>query len=92
LLGWSIKRPRRRGAAAGGGSRVRFRLHSPAIQHQEISVSKKLIACTAAAAVVGTFAFAGTAVARDQIRVVGSSTVYPFTTAVAEQFGKSGAG
>lgn len=26
--------------------------------------------------------------ARDQIRVVGSSTVYPFTTAVAEQFGK----
>jgi phosphate transport system substrate-binding protein len=69
-----------------------FGLHSPAIQHQEISVSKKLIACTAAAAVVGTFAFAGTAVARDQIRVVGSSTVYPFTTAVAEQFGKSGAG
>ncbi len=55
-------------------------------------MSKKLIACTAAAAVVGTFAFAGTAVARDQIRVVGSSTVYPFTTAVAEQFGKSGAG
>jgi phosphate transport system substrate-binding protein len=28
--------------------------------------------------------------ARDQIRVVGSSTVYPFTTAVAEQFGKAG--
>jgi len=27
--------------------------------------------------------------ARDQIRIVGSSTVYPFTTAVAEQFGKS---
>lgn len=26
--------------------------------------------------------------ARDQIRVVGSSTVYPFTTAVAENFGK----
>ena len=55
-------------------------------------MSKKLFACTAAAAVVGTFAFAGTAVARDQIRIVGSSTVYPFTTAVAEQFGKSGAG
>ncbi len=35
---------------------------------------------------------AGTAEARDQIRIVGSSTVYPFTTAVAEQFGKSGAG
>lgn len=33
---------------------------------------------------------AGAAEARDQIRVVGSSTVYPFTTTVAEQFGKSG--
>ena len=32
----------------------------------------------------------GAAYARDQIRVVGSSTVYPFTTAVAEQFGKGG--
>jgi phosphate transport system substrate-binding protein len=31
------------------------------------------------------------ALARDQIRIVGSSTVYPFTTAVSEQFGKSGA-
>ena len=28
--------------------------------------------------------------ARDQIRIVGSSTVYPFTTAVAEAFGKTG--
>jgi phosphate transport system substrate-binding protein len=27
--------------------------------------------------------------ARDQIRIVGSSTVYPFTTTVAEQFGKT---
>ena len=32
---------------------------------------------------------AGAAVARDQIRVVGSSTVFPFATAVAEQFGRS---
>lgn len=30
------------------------------------------------------------AFARDQIRIVGSSTVYPFTTAVAEQLGKTG--
>jgi phosphate transport system substrate-binding protein len=30
------------------------------------------------------------ALARDQIRIVGSSTVYPFTTAVAEQFAKTG--
>ncbi len=55
-------------------------------------MSNKLIAISAAAAVLGTFAFAGAAVARDQIRIVGSSTVYPFTTAVAEQFGKSGGG
>jgi phosphate transport system substrate-binding protein len=32
---------------------------------------------------------ASTAYARDQIRVVGSSTVYPFATAVAEEFAKS---
>ncbi len=30
----------------------------------------------------------GVAEARDQIRIVGSSTVFPFTTAVAEAFGK----
>lgn len=43
----------------------------------------------AAAAVVAS---ANAAFARDQIRVVGSSTVYPFTTAVAEQFGKANGG
>ena len=32
---------------------------------------------------------AGAAMARDQIRIVGSSTVFPFSTAVAEQFGKT---
>jgi phosphate transport system substrate-binding protein len=53
----------------------------------------KFVACTALAAVGCTFVFAAPALAqRDQIRIVGSSTVYPFTTAVAEQFGKSGAG
>ncbi len=31
----------------------------------------------------------GLAAARDQIRIVGSSTVYPFTTIVAEQLGKT---
>jgi phosphate transport system substrate-binding protein len=48
-----------------------------------------LLAAGAAAGVIG---LADAASARDQIRIVGSSTVYPFTTAVAEQFGKSGAG
>ena len=45
-----------------------------------------------AAAVAATILLATSAHARDQIRIVGSSTVYPFTTAVAEQFGKSGGG
>lgn len=31
----------------------------------------------------------GAAEARDQIRIVGSSTVFPFSTAVAEEFGRS---
>jgi len=35
-------------------------------------------------------ALAGSAQARDQIRIVGSSTVYPFATAVAEEFGHKG--
>lgn len=33
-------------------------------------------------------AFAGAAQARDQIQIVGSSTVFPFSTAVAEAFGQ----
>ncbi len=43
-----------------------------------------------AAVAVAAVATAGAAHARDQIRIVGSSTVYPFSTAVAEQFGKAG--
>jgi len=43
---------------------------------------------TAAALLI--FALCGsTAHARDQIRIVGSSTVFPFSTAVAEQFGRT---
>ncbi len=34
-------------------------------------------------------ALAAPSAARDQIRIVGSSTVYPFSTAVAEQFGRT---
>ncbi|MGQ0457128.1 MAG: substrate-binding domain-containing protein [Hyphomicrobium sp.] len=47
-------------------------------------------ASTAAIVAASVVAFSGAAAARDQIRIVGSSTVYPFTTAVAEQFGKAG--
>ena len=40
-------------------------------------------------AAIALTAIASGAQARDQIRIVGSSTVYPFATAVAEQFGKT---
>ena len=43
----------------------------------------------AAAAGVALVAVNSGAAARDQIRIVGSSTVFPFSTAVAEQFGKT---
>ena len=45
-----------------------------------------------AIAFAATSALSTAAFARGQIRVVGSSTVYPFTTAVAEQFGKASGG
>ncbi|MEM7410273.1 MAG: PstS family phosphate ABC transporter substrate-binding protein [Myxococcota bacterium] len=38
---------------------------------------------------LGTLLLAASASARDQIRIVGSSTVYPFATAAAEEFGRS---
>jgi len=50
----------------------------------KIQTLAKALALTAAFVVVG-----GAAQARDQIRIVGSSTVYPFTTTVAEQVGKT---
>jgi phosphate transport system substrate-binding protein len=46
----------------------------------------------AAIAFAATSSLSTAAFARDQISIVGSSTVYPFTTAVAEQFGKAGGG
>jgi len=45
---------------------------------------KKILMAVSAVAL-----FASPALARDQIRIVGSSTVYPFTTTVAENFGKT---
>lgn len=47
--------------------------------------------CSVSTLAVATLMTAGAAQARDQIQIVGSSTVFPFTTAVAERFGqKSG--
>ncbi|MFM2110388.1 MAG: PstS family phosphate ABC transporter substrate-binding protein [Steroidobacteraceae bacterium] len=52
---------------------------------------KKTLFLLAATAVSATLApFAPAQAARDFINVVGSSTVYPFTTTVAEQFGRQG--
>jgi len=40
-------------------------------------------------AAVSAITFVGAAQAAEQIKIVGSSTVYPFSTTVAEQFGKT---
>jgi len=50
-----------------------------------VNTFKKALPLVAAVAFVGTVG----AAARDTISIVGSSTVYPFATVVAEQFGKS---
>ena len=50
---------------------------------------RKKISCLALAT-AATLAAPMAAQARDYISIVGSSTVYPFSTVVAEQFGKSG--
>lgn len=52
-------------------------------------MSNKFIAFAAALAVAGVAGAGAASAGRDQIRIVGSSTVYPFTTAVAEEFGKA---
>lgn len=48
----------------------------------------KVLLRTAAIAAFGFVAVSGVAQARDQIKIVGSSTVFPFSTSVAETFGK----
>jgi phosphate transport system substrate-binding protein len=51
---------------------------------------KSKLAILFAASLLIASHLANAQVARDQISVVGSSTVYPFTAAVAEQFGRAG--
>ncbi|WP_264877524.1 PstS family phosphate ABC transporter substrate-binding protein [Vibrio agarivorans] len=48
---------------------------------------RKIASCLVLA--VATMVTANHAIARDQISIVGSSTVYPFATVVAERFGKT---
>ena len=52
-----------------------------------MSFRTSILALTATAAAVA--ATSTSAIARDQINIVGSSTVFPFATAVAERFGKN---
>ena len=40
-------------------------------------------------ALLASVSFIGVAEARDQIRIVGSSTVFPFSTRVGEEFGRT---
>ena len=48
------------------------------------------ILVAASTLVVAALCTGGPALARDQIKIVGSSTVFPYTQAVAEEFGKKG--
>jgi phosphate transport system substrate-binding protein len=52
----------------------------------------KLVLLAATSLALATIGLATNAQARTQIRIVGSSTVYPFTTAVAEQFARNSGG
>jgi phosphate transport system substrate-binding protein len=56
------------------------------IQSRESKVNKFAIAASTLA--VAALCTGGPALARDQIKIVGSSTVFPYTQAVAEEFGK----
>jgi phosphate transport system substrate-binding protein len=55
-------------------------------------VTRKILALSLAASIVGSLSITPALAqsARDSINIVGSSTVYPFTTTVAEQFGRGG--
>ncbi len=54
-------------------------------------MTRKILISSLLAGVVGAMSVAAYAQsARDSITIVGSSTVYPFTTTVAEQFGRQG--
>ena len=54
-----------------------------------LKVPFPLTLVTLAGLLLTVLLFASPALARDQIQVVGSSTVFPFSTAVAEEFGRT---
>jgi phosphate transport system substrate-binding protein len=82
----------RQGARAGDDHDRSGQLAGQTLHARSSNVTNRHNAIAAMIAAACWLASADAALARDQIRIVGSSTVYPFTTAVAEQFGKSGAG
>ncbi len=53
------------------------------------SLFKAFLGGVAAATLLAGFAAGAHAQSRDEIRIVGSSTVFPFATAVAEEFGRT---
>src|SRR6185436_15957995 len=62
-----------------------------ASQPEANTVTRKiLISALATTAILMASSHANAQAARDSINIVGSSTVYPFTTTVAEQFGRAG--
>ena len=67
-----------------------FRIHMPLEQINMMRKSLKTASLLAPIAMLVASASANAQSARDYIAVVGSSTVYPFTTTVAEQFGRGG--
>ncbi len=54
---------------------------------EELPMTTRILATSVLA--LSVFATAAVAQSRDEIRIVGSSTVFPFSTAVAEQFGRT---
>lgn len=62
-----------------------FKPEEATMETKYIAVSRFLLSVTAAA----VFFVSSPAAARDRIHIVGSSTVYPFVTTVAEEFGKT---
>jgi phosphate transport system substrate-binding protein len=56
---------------------------------EAIAVTTKKLILAAVLGAVSAVGLAGAAAARDQIRIVGSSTVFPFTSTVVERFGQT---
>jgi phosphate transport system substrate-binding protein len=77
------------GLGDGGANAARVGFPACSLKDRR-HLMKQTLATAALAGVLAVAAGAAGAEARDQIRIVGSSTVFPFSTAVAEQFGKTG--